>query len=110
VRGARDGFDWLYSLAAKSYGMGDNVKSIFKILAGLLLMGSVYGFFMLLQSPESGFDKNIPIAMAVGGLVFGILSTGGKSKFDPADKKWSLLKGLTGLLLLGFLAYYFFKS
>ena len=86
------------------------MKSIFKILAGFLFLGSIYGYFILQQSAESGSDRYVPIvAMAFGAFICGVLSMGGKSKYDATDNQWPLWKILFLIFLcLSFAAYYFF--
>jgi hypothetical protein len=85
------------------------LKGFLRILAGFLFIGSVYGFIILQQSPDSGSGKFVPVvAMAVGAFICAIFSTGEKSKYDATQKNWPLWKLLLLMIsCLGFAAYYF---
>jgi hypothetical protein len=85
------------------------MKVFLKMLAGFLFLGSIYGYFILQQSPESGPGRNLPVvAMVFGALACGVLSMGGKSKYDASGKPWPVWKVLFLIFLCaGFAAYYF---
>jgi hypothetical protein len=86
------------------------VKGILRIFAGFLFIGSIYGYFILQQSTESGSERNLPIvAMVFGALICGVLSMGGKSKYDPSGNRGQILRTVFLIFLcLSFAAYYFF--
>ena len=86
------------------------MNGMLKILSGFLLIGCIYGYFILQSSPESGPDKYVSIAaMGFGAFVFGVLSIEGLSQTEVSGKKWKQWKmGLLIIAALGFAAYYYF--
>jgi heme O synthase-like polyprenyltransferase len=87
------------------------VKGIFRVLAGLLFIVSVYSVVLNLQSPVPGSEWYAPIATAIAGLVCVVYSIKGKTEYDEFDKKLSPWKIIfyssLVLLCLGFAVYYF---
>jgi hypothetical protein len=85
------------------------MKVFLKFLAGFLSIGSIYVYFILQQSPDSGPERNLPVAaMVFGALACGVLSIGDKSKYGASGNPWQLWRILFLIFLcLGFAAYYF---
>jgi hypothetical protein len=55
------------------------VKTVFRILAGLISFGSIYAVYILLKFPEPGFEKFAPTVTSIIGLVFAIFAIRGKT-------------------------------
>ncbi len=85
------------------------MKGIYKLLAGLLFICAIYGYFIIQQSTEGGQEKYFPIVVAgFGAFACALLSMGPTSKLEPSYRKWRFWKMLLFILLCAaFGAYYY---